>query len=130
MNDASGATEADPDRLADDEVVPFRVETRLSALERCDITVVGELDLATAPLLESEVLRALDGESIRQVAINLTETSFIDTTALNVFLAAAKLVEERNGSFKITGVRSHARKIFEITGLDRVLNVVPVSDLG
>jgi anti-sigma B factor antagonist len=75
----------------------------------------GELDLATAPILERE-LDALPPEAEVVVVVDLTELSFMDSTGLHLLLKLNHQLPERlrviNGSpaveriLNVSGVRS------------------------
>ena len=50
------------------------------------LVVSGEIDLATAPTVERELLRAEEAHDL--VAIDLSKTSFLDSTGLHAIIAA------------------------------------------
>ena len=88
------------------------------------LTARGELDLYAAPELES----ALDIEGAALVVVDLRAVTFMDSTALGII---TRTVRVRGGEERATAVvlpRGHARRIFEITGLDAALPVFPTVD--
>ena len=86
------------------------------------VTVSGELDLYSAPQLESE-LAGLDQNNVQRVVVDLTECEFIDSTALALLVTANKRLGAAQDRFAIVTADRNIRKIFEITGLDRVLTI-------
>ena len=80
----------------------------------------GELDAFAAPELE----RAF-GElaSVPHLLVDLSGVSFMDSTALGCVVRAARACEARRARLKIVLPTGAARRIFEITTLDRVLPV-------
>jgi anti-sigma B factor antagonist len=80
----------------------------------------GELDAFAAP----EITVAFQGlsESSRVVA-DLTAVSFMDSTALGLLVRAVRELGEQGAAVRVVLPRSAARRIFEITTLDRVLPV-------
>jgi len=80
----------------------------------------GELDAFAAPDLISafEVLR---GE--RFVVADLTLVSFIDSTALGAIVRGVRALDEEGARVRLVLPAGSARRIFEITALDRVLPV-------
>ena len=76
----------------------------------------GELDAFAAPDLIS-AFDALRGE--RFVVADLTLVSFIDSTALGVIVRGVRALDEEGARVQA----GSARRIFEITALDRVLPV-------
>ena len=77
------------------------------------VAVAGELDLHTVPELEQALAEA---ERSGRVIIDLTEVTFLDSTALGVLLRASSRHHER---LDVVLDGSEVRRVFEITGLDR-----------
>jgi anti-sigma B factor antagonist len=96
-----------------------RVET-----ERRDGIVVisagGELDAFAAPDLTTAF--STDGD-LRGLVVDLGAVSFLDSTALGVVVRELRGATERGCGAKVVLPRGSARRIFEITTLDRVLSV-------
>jgi anti-anti-sigma factor len=99
-------------------------------LEPVDIPTVallvaeGELDAYTEPLLQS-CLERVEVDGRRHLALDLSGVSFLDSTALGVLVRAVREVRERGGEALVVLPGTTARRIFEITTLDRSL---PVAD--
>jgi anti-sigma B factor antagonist len=87
-------------------------------------TVVGrgELDAFVAPELERAFGALVD---VPHLLVDLSGVSFMDSTALGCVVRAARACEARGASVKIVLPTGTARRIFEITTLDRAL---PVAD--
>src|SRR5690348_16947787 len=71
----------------------FRVETRNEARGTV-LTVMGELDLASAPALEDELEKAMNCGT-ECVVVDLRALEFIDSTGLSVLVRAHQRAEER-----------------------------------
>jgi anti-anti-sigma factor len=54
------------------------------------LSVRGDLDIATVPMLRGHVEGALESPSPRQVHLDLSETTFIDSTGCRELVRAAK----------------------------------------
>jgi len=94
------------------ELVGFQVTSERLEDGTCVVVVAGELDLYTVPELERALLAA---EGARSVAVELSECTFIDSTAIGILLAAKR----RIGRLSLLGAPSAVRRPFELTGLDR-----------
>jgi anti-sigma B factor antagonist len=80
------------------------------------LTLSGELDLASAPVLEQQ-LRAIDGQNAR-IVVDLSNCGFIDSTGLTVLVEAAN----RDGcSIALVGPNPQVRRVFEITAVDKLM---------
>jgi anti-anti-sigma factor len=85
-------------------------------------TVVGrgELDAFAAPELE-RAFGELAG--VTHLLVDLSGVAFMDSTALGCVVRAARDCEERGATLKVVLPTGPARRIFEITTLDRALPV-------
>ena len=83
------------------------------------VSAEGEVDLHTAPQLD-ELLRSIEAAD---VILDLTEAAFVDSTTLNVLIASAKRMQAEGRQFAIAAGNPTVARLFEITGLDRALDV-------
>ena len=95
--------------------------------ERHVVAVRGEIDLFTAPELKTKLTDAIEGGKSR-IVVDLTETSFLDSTALGVLIGAVKRLRTREGSLVIVNTDQNIAKTFEITGLDQIFTILPDRD--
>jgi anti-sigma B factor antagonist len=86
------------------------------------VAVLGEADLFTAPELKHELGGLLDSGAHR-IVVDLSGTTFIDSTALSVLLGAVKRLRPNGGEMGVVCGDPNIRKIFEITLLDRVFSL-------
>ncbi len=93
------------------------------------VTIVGELDLSTAPRL-LEVLAELAGNGTNDVTLDLAEMAFIDSTGVSVFVSGLKRLRETGGNLALQSPRASTMKVLEITGLTTVFTIhsEPASD--
>ena len=95
--------------------------------ERHVIAVRGEIDLFTAPELKSALSEAIESGHTR-IVVDLTDTTFLDSTALGVLIGAVKRLRSRDGALVIVNVDQNIAKTFEITGLDQIFTILPTRD--
>ena len=98
---------------------------RISLDRDPDATLVaasGELDAFVADELQS-VLGGAAGDA--RVVVDLTDVSFMDSTALGLLVRAVREIDAGGGTVRVVLPNGTARRIFELTTLDRVL---PVSE--
>jgi anti-sigma B factor antagonist len=93
------------------------------------VTFRGELDAHDAPRLREVLtgaLGALDNASgAPRLVVDLTGVALLDSTALGALVGALRRVREAGGEMPLVLPETPARRIFEITGLDQVMNVYP-----
>ena len=87
-----------------------------------DISVEGELDVSTADKLK-EYLHNLADEKILDMKINLERLDYIDSTGLGVMIGVLKKLKLDNKEIYILNPKSNVKKIFTITGLDKIFKV-------
>jgi anti-sigma B factor antagonist len=91
------------------------------------VAVRGEIDLFTAPELKQKLTDAIEAGKIR-IVVDLSDTTFLDSTALGVLIGAVKRLRTRDGALVIVNVDSNIAKTFEITGLDQIFTIVAERD--
>lgn len=90
------------------------------------VVLRGELDVLTAPFLWERLEPALPAVTGKLV-FDFAGLSFIDSMGLSVLVRAQSRLrgESPDRQVVIRHANAHARKVFEITGLDRVLDLQP-----
>jgi anti-anti-sigma factor len=89
------------------------------------VSARGELDAFTAPEL-SAALEEAGADSA--VVVDLARVSFMDSTALGLLVRGVKGLGAGDSRVRVVLPEASARRIFEITTLDRVLPVSPSRD--
>ena len=86
------------------------------------IALTGEIDLYTAPEFKQQLLDVIE-KGGKQVVVDLTDTTFIDSTTLGVLVGGVKRLRPNGGQLSIVCSDRNITKIFEITGLNRVFPI-------
>ena len=86
------------------------------------ISLAGEVDLYTAPEFKQKLLEVID-QGGRDVIVDLSDTTFIDSTTLGVLVGGVKRLRTNDGQLSLVCSDRNITKIFEITGLDRVFTI-------
>ena len=97
------------------------VRTRQIGSATYRIALTGEFDMYTAPEFTHDLHASIE-RGASEVIVDLSATTFIDSTFLGVLLGGLRSARERGGQISVVCADS-MRKIFEITGLDRVLTI-------
>jgi anti-sigma B factor antagonist len=95
--------------------------------ERHVLAVRGEIDLFTAPELKQVLAESIEAGRVR-IIVDLTQTTFLDSTALGVLIGAVKRLRSRDGALAIVNVDENISKTFEITGLDQIFTILPTRE--
>ena len=87
------------------------------------IHVIGEVDMATGPALQNHVDRVLATRPQRLI-IDLSQVSFMGSTALSVLLSARHVAAQQNTTVHLRGTDRRVVAIpLRITGIDRLFDV-------
>lgn len=89
------------------------------------VVATGELDAFVAPELTSAFQDVAENS---RLIVDLDGVSFMDSTALGLLVRVAREREERGAALRLVLPNGSARRIFEITALDRVLPIAPDRD--
>ena len=91
------------------------------------VALSGEVDLYTAPEFKQQLLEVI-GEGGKDVIVDFSGTTFIDSTTLGVLVGGVKRLRGQDGRLSLVCSDRNITKIFEITGLDRVFTIYPTRD--
>jgi anti-sigma B factor antagonist len=86
------------------------------------IQLGGEVDLHSAPRFKEVMTGVIDGGK-KQLVVDLSTATFIDSTTLGVLVGGEKRLRGDGGSLSLVCPDRDIRKVFEITGLDRVFSM-------
>jgi anti-sigma B factor antagonist len=113
------------DRTADTHKrseVNFHIEDQEIDADTHVIELGGEVDLYTAPEFKERMVQVIE-QGKKQVVVDLSKATFIDSTTLGVLVGGVKRLRPAGGSLAIVCADQNICKIFEITGLDRVFPI-------
>jgi anti-sigma B factor antagonist len=97
----------------------FRIEEERPSPATVLLILHGEADLHSAPELRERLRATIDGGAAN-VVLDLSDSTFVDSTSLGVLLGGMKRLRERDGQIHLVVPRPDVRRIFEITLLDRI----------
>jgi|SRR5579871_1275757 len=83
------------------------------------LAISGEVDIASAPGLRDQLQRL----NARNVVVDLSGVTFIDSTGLGVLVAALKRAREAGGQLTLRAPTRSTRKVLDITGLSQLVTI-------
>ena len=86
------------------------------------ISLGGEIDLYTAPEFKERMVELIEAGK-KNIIVDLSEATFIDSTTLGVLVGGVKRLRPSGGGLALVCTDQNISKIFEITGLDRVFSI-------
>ena len=84
------------------------------------VKLEGRLDTVSAPQLEENFKKSLDGVS--ELIIDVEKLEYISSAGLRVLLSAQKVMNKQ-GSMVVMNVSEEVNEIFEVTGFSDILTI-------
>jgi anti-anti-sigma factor len=100
----------------------FEIMSERSGEDIFVVSLAGDHDLYTAPKVQQE-LQSVIAAGARTAVIDLTETTFLDSTMLSVFLRARE--EFGDGRIVLVTDDEAVKRVFELAGVDRLFEFYP-----
>lgn len=88
--------------------------------EYVTIRASGEIDVATAPELEEQIVGHIERGSA--VVLDLGGVTFIDSSGLRTLVNGRQRAEDHSTRFTLAGRSAAVDRLLHVTGLDTVLN--------
>ena len=88
------------------------------------LTLDGEIDLHVSPRISASISAMIEDKP-KQVVVDLTKVTYIDSSGLAVLIEGMQNVEAYGGRFALVGLQAGVRPIFEIARLDQVFRIFP-----
>lgn len=89
---------------------------------RTVVTVTGEIDLATQGQLRAELNELIVAGQV-DLVVDLSGVTFVDSTGLGALIGARRRVHAFHGSLALVIPDESVRKVFTITGLEKVFAI-------
>lgn len=86
------------------------------------LDLVGEVDAYTAGRFREIMLGVIE-EGHKDVIVSMQKVEYIDSSGLGALVGGLKRVSERNGKIVIVCDNQQVKKVFEITGLEKVFQI-------
>ena len=81
------------------------------------VTVVGEIDLLTAPSLAAPLRALIDGRRTPRIDVDLCGVPFMDSTGIQVLVAASADATAADISFRVRAASGPVKRVLGLTGV-------------
>ena len=112
---------AEPERPDPELIAKFEIVSR-PLQDGIVLGISGEIDLTAAQAVDEELLRAEASHDL--VALDLSNTSFMDSTGLQMIITADRRLRARGGRLLLVDGLPQVRRLFELTGVADHLELV------
>src|SRR4051794_9354622 len=114
---------APPQGSAATMAIEFAIEDHRAGEDTHVVAVTGEIDLFTAPEFKQRMSQPID-DGVQRLVVDLSHTTFIDSSSLGVLIGAHRRLKQRNGSLVVVCDNDTMGKTLKITGFDGVFPLV------
>ena len=68
-----------------------------------------------------------NSQDFKNIILDLTETIYCDSSGLSAILVGNRLCKNSGGSFILTSLQDHVKKLISISQLDNILTIIPTT---
>lgn len=86
------------------------------------VDLAGEIDVNAVSRIR-DTLGDLTKAAAAQILVNLARATYIDSSGLGILMAARKEALQGGGRFVLCGMSKDVRMVFELTRLDKFLEI-------
>lgn len=87
------------------------------------ISLVGELDPATAPILDKATTEVASNPDVQRLVLDLSGLSFLDSSGLRVLVTAREALNERGAELVLRAPSANTQRLLDVTGLGEIIAV-------
>jgi stage II sporulation protein AA (anti-sigma F factor antagonist) len=91
------------------------------------VTLRGEIDHDVRDVL-SEALLIEDGAAAPRIVADLSGVTFMDSSGINVFVAAHQQVSRADGWVRIAGAQESVLRVLQLVGVDTLIPCHPTTE--
>lgn len=99
-------------------------QAKLSNSDWAVLAVSGEVDLATVPELERAIKGILESDGGSNLVIDLSETSFMDSTGLRVLVMANRDFNDGGRDLAVLVKPGPISRLLDVSGMHELLRVI------
>jgi anti-sigma B factor antagonist len=107
---------------------PLRLDFEVQRLSDLPVLCVsGEIDIYTAPLFKQAVVN-LVSEGNKDVIIDLSNVSFMDSSGFGTLLGATKRLRPLGGGLHLAAPNNTIQRMLRLTRLDTIMRIYPTAE--
>lgn len=97
--------------------------------DRLIVHLVGELDHHSAEEVRVKIDDRLDrNNNINKLIMDFSEVTFMDSSGVGVVIGRYKKLSSRNGIVSVTNVRESINRVFELSGMYKIVKLYSTVD--
>jgi anti-anti-sigma factor len=101
----------------EEAAVPLTIATHTVYQGTTRLILTGEADLATMQPLREAITRAVHGEHVAEVLIDLHPLRFLDATTIGVLVEGRRLADGKGIGYQVVNAQGMVRYVLEVAGV-------------
>ena len=81
------------------------------------VIVAGDVDLATAPAVDTAIEAAAGLSEVSAITVDLSQVTFLDSSGISMLLRGRRVAEEHALDYQVIGARGVVLTVLEVTGV-------------
>lgn len=86
------------------------------------IKLIGELDHHSAEEVRIRIDDKIERDNIKKVVMDFSNVTFMDSSGIGVVVGRLKKISSQGGKLCVTGLKKGVYKVFEISGLFKIID--------
>ncbi|MGN6696046.1 MAG: STAS domain-containing protein [Aquihabitans sp.] len=87
------------------------------------LTLSGELDPGTAPILQSHLTDLAADQGVSSVVVDLSQITFLDSSGIRALVTGGEALRTRSAELILRAPNANVRRVLEVTGLNQLLTL-------
>lgn len=87
------------------------------------ISIIGELDHHSTDEIRNKIDDKIKSGGYKKVILDFSHVTFMDSSGIGVIIGRYKKLKLSNGVLCIANISNSVRKVFELSGLFKIINV-------
>jgi len=87
------------------------------------IRIDGEVIFENSNKIKEKAKNIIKENDIQSLIIDLTDTSYLDSSGIGTILSLFKFMRDRSGKLLITNPNDKVKRVFEVTKLNQILDI-------
>ena len=87
------------------------------------IDVVGKIDRLKDSIILKSYINTLLDKNVTNIALNLSQVTYLDSGALNVLIYCHNTLKKREGVLVIIEPNEYVKDVFDVVGLNKLVSI-------
>ena len=87
------------------------------------VKIIGDIDHHSSKDIREKIDKEINKHKIKNIIFDFSEVIFMDSSGIGMVIGRYKNIEKAGGKVAISSISDEAKRIFELSGLFRIINL-------